>query len=354
MSASSPRAKLQHILDLDMATPATNEAQGQSSIRVVQREGRSAANAAAQHIVKPFASLILRSHDEPSGSPPLTPHKHALRICKIRESQIVDTRIYSFEKPEERNHIVATHRLYYFAGGGFRGVPEKEHWLLCAELCMKLPEYEINLVSYPLAPNSPASKSLAHLERLYDALAQQSKERNFRITLFGDSSGGNIVLVLGLYAATEYLKAPSGPCPLEAIMAMSPATDLRNENPEIDVIEPHDPILSRKTIEEVAHGWKGEMSLSDPRVSPILADLSVFRKAGIKVDGVTAGYDVLTPDAILFRKRLQEYGVEGDWLEWEKQMHCFPLLFPFHVREGVEGKDWILDVLRANAKSASK
>lgn len=170
----------------------------------------------------------------------------------------------------------------------------------------------------------------------------------------GDSSGGNVVLVLGLYAAAEHLKASlAGPCPVETVIAMSPATDLRNENPDIDVVDPHDPILSRKLIEEVAHGWKGELLLSDPRISPILADLTLFRKAGIKVDGVTAGNDVLTPDAILFRKKLDECGVEGDWLEWEKQMHCFPLLSAFHVREGTAGKDWIVDVLRANLNSAA-
>jgi acetyl esterase/lipase len=93
------------------------------------------------------------------------------------------------------------------------------------------------------------------------------------------------------------------------------------------------------------------MSSSDPRLSPVLADLSLFRRAGIKVDGVTAGHDVLTPDAIVFRKKLADYGVDGDWLEWEKQMHCFPLLFSFHIREGIGGKDWILDILRTNAKT---
>jgi acetyl esterase/lipase len=330
------------------------DAPTQSSIRVRYEEHRSVANAAAQHIAKPFASLILRpGSEEPVGSPRLTPHKNAQKRCKIQESQIADTWIYTFKNPlEPEPHVEAKHKLYYFAGGGFRGVPEKEHWVFCAELCTKLPEYEINLISYPLAPNSPAAKSLAHLELLYKAIAQQSRKQNFRITLMGDSSGGNIVLVLGLYAASEYLKDPSqGPCPVEAIMAMSPATDLRNENPDIDAVDPHDPILSRKTIEEVAHGWKGDMSFSDPRLSPVLADLSLFRRAGIKVDGVIAGNDVLTPDAIVFRKKLAEYGVEGDWLEWEKQMHCFPLLFAFHVREGIGGKDWILDILRTNAKS---
>ncbi|KAK0123709.1 hypothetical protein ONS95_008718 [Cadophora gregata] len=326
-----------------------------SSIRVDRREGRSIANAAAQKVVNPFSSLILKpGKPQPGGSPQLTPPKKTQGDCSIEESQIANTWLYTFKYPS-RPRTEVRHRIYYFAGGGFRGLPEKEHWTLCSDLSGMLPEYEISLVSYPLTPKSPASIALPHLERFYDALVEQSRSGNFRITLFGDSSGGNIAIVLGLYAAAQYLKdTTGGPCPVETVMAMCPATDMRNENPDIDIVEVHDPILSRKAIEEVAQGWRAELPASDPRVSPILADLSIFKQAGIKVDGLTAGYDTLTPDAIKFREKLAECGVDGDWLQWEEQMHCFPLLSAFHIHEGTEGKKWIVDVLKKNLdRSAS-
>ncbi|KAH7377522.1 alpha/beta hydrolase fold-domain-containing protein [Cadophora sp. MPI-SDFR-AT-0126] len=320
-----------------------------SSIRVDRRESRSIANAAAQKLVSPFSSLILKpGKPQPGGSPQLTPPSRTQGDYSIEEWRIADTWLYTF-KNLSKSKAETRHRIYYFAGGGFRGLPEKEHWTLCSDLSGMLPDYEISLVSYPLTPNCPASTALPHLERLCDALVQQSKQDNFRITFFGDSSGGNIAIVLGLYAASQYLKDTSaGLCPVEAVMAMCPATDMRNENPEIDVVEAHDPILSRKTIEEVAEGWRAELPASDPRVSPVLADLSVFKQAGIKVDGITAGYDTLTPDAIKFREKLADCGVDGDWLLWEKQMHCFPLLSAFRIREGTEGKKWIVDVLKKN------
>jgi hypothetical protein len=68
----------------------------------------------------------------------------------------------------------------------------------------------------------------------------------------------------------------------------------------------------------------------------------------IKVDGIIAAYDVPAPDAVVFRKRLEECSVKGDWLEWEKQLRCFPLMFPDHVREGIDAKDWTADILRSN------
>ncbi len=254
-------------------------------------------------------------------------------------------------------HDKTVHRIFYFAGGGFRDTPSKEHWLLCAELADNLPEYEFNVVSYPLASDSPAPVSIPHMQQFYQAIAAESRVKGFRITLAGDSAGGNLALVLGLYAASEFLQqecdGPNELCPVESIFAMSPATDLRNLNTGIDPTDHQDPLLSRETIEEVALEWKGDWDLSDPRISPILADLRAFRRAGIKVDGLTGGHDVLTPDALLFRDKLAESGVKGDWLQWEKQVHCFPFLFSYHIAEGVAGKDWILETLRANARRPS-
>jgi hypothetical protein len=56
----------------------------------------------------------------------------------------------------------------------------------------------------------------------------------------------------------------------------------------------------------VATSWKDDWPLSDPKISPILADLELLNQANIKVDGVIAGHDVLGPDAV-FRKELGEW-----------------------------------------------
>lgn len=67
------------------------------------------------------------------------------------------------------------HTIYYFAGGGFRAPPSSEHWKFCAQLAsaLSLPPLgnttiaeraethaRVVLVSYPLAPHSPARDSL--------------------------------------------------------------------------------------------------------------------------------------------------------------------------------------------------
>lgn len=137
----------------------------------------------------------------PAESPQLTPHhsSHSSRVCNIKEINIEDTWIYSFSLPS--NPVPKkNHKIYYFAARGFRGAPTNEHWGLCSELCNQLPHYEINLVSYPLVPNSPAAHSLPHLEKLCQRLEKDALDEGFKIMLMGDSAGGNIVLVLGIYA----------------------------------------------------------------------------------------------------------------------------------------------------------
>lgn len=350
--------------DVETAPLPDGGATSKASIKVDHRDSRSAVNHALQKVVEAFSSAIMKPGKPfPVGSPRLTPHKSVYKGCHIREYQLEECWLYGFSKldtstrergREKERENAPIHQLFYFAGGGFRGAPTKEHWLLCTELCANLPEYEINLVSYPLAPNSPASKSIPQLEKLYQNIAEQSKSQNTRITLMGDSAGGNIALVLGLYGAASYLKEGGvGVCPIRSILAICPAVDHRNQNPEIDNLDSKDRVLSRKVIESVSELWKGDWSVEDPRVSPILADVSILQKAHIKVDGVLGMDDVLAPDAVLFRDKLAAAGVVGEWLDWEKQMHCFPLMFPYHIHEPVEAKNWILNVLKQNAHSVA-
>ena len=57
-------------------------------------------------------------------------------------------------------------------------------------------------------------------------------------------------------------------------------------------------------------------------------------------------YDILHPDVKSMKARLEEAAVRGEWLIWDKQMHCFPLAWTYGLPEAKEGKNWILDLLR--------
>ncbi|EME42989.1 hypothetical protein DOTSEDRAFT_53931 [Dothistroma septosporum NZE10] len=306
-----------------MADDSTNNAARRpSTIKVTQRHDRSFMMLLLQTFLRPFNQRLVSSSKEyPAGSPQTPPPRKAAKKLNITEREVDNIYLYDLSPKHPAHHDKTTtkRRLYYFAGGGWSMPASSEHWSLLTELCLKLPDTAISL----------------------------------DVILAGDSAGGNIVLSLVVNAVVEDASsATCPPCP-SAVLAISPSTDLRRCNPEMKEIEKKDPLLRLAFANGTAAAWCGETSKehqawdrSDPRVSPLLADLGPLAKRGVKIHGVTGGYDILCPDAILFRKKCDEAGVDGEWLHWDKQMHVFPLVFSFRFREGVEAKDWILDVLR--------
>ena len=65
-------------------------------------------------------------------------------------------------------------------------------------------------------------------------------------------------------------------------------------------------------VDDIAKTRARTWDRDDPLLSPLSADLSVFRKNDVKVHSIEGSYDVLAIDAALFRKRCQEYGVQGE------------------------------------------
>lgn len=288
----------------------------------------------------------------PKGSPKLDPPNVGVEITT---RQVEGVYIYDMAPEAQKHHKQRpSHRLYYFSGGGFQVPPSKDHWRLLAELARQLSmEYQISVVSYPLAPSSPAAVTLPILREMTRTLVREASENGQSVCLAGDSSGGNLALVLGFWWARELATAYPLPMPL-SIFSMSPVVDLRNSNPEILEVDKVDPLLTKTMSDDVARKWAGSLSMEKPELSPLFEDFDVLRNAGVKVHGLVATYDILSPDDRLFYQKLAQHGIQGEWLEWKGQMHCFPLAFSHHIRESQQGKDWIVEVLRRNAQDGKR
>ena len=328
---------------MEPIAPATRK----STIKVTHRNDRSSSVLLLQHVIKIFNEQIIKpGKPYPAGSPQLEPLKSVLETCDVKERIVEGVYIYDILP----KHAITqngdaprkTRQLYYFAGGGWSMAPSSQHWKLCAEFASKLPGISISLVSYPLSPNSAAPSAFPQMMKMYRQLLKEAGEAGKGVILAGDSAGGNIVLCLTLAALAEDESAPAP----KALLAISPSCDLQRNNPDMQAIEKHDPILRRPFIIETATKWRGEWDAADPRVTPNMADVTPLAQRGVKVHGVVGGYDMLYPDAVIFRDKCAQAGVEGEWLDWEKQMHCFPLAWLYKLPESVEAKDWILDVLR--------
>jgi acetyl esterase/lipase len=305
-------------------------------------------------LVRRFRSQLNSGHPKhEDGSIVLDPPISKLLGCTLTKRTVCDVHLYDIVCSSGKLPEKGKKRIYYFAGGSWQKAPSGQHWSLCARMAVDMTDTIVTMVSPPLAPNNPAPSSFPWLLRMYRELMAEAQEKGDRVIMAGDSSGANIILCLTLEALREDAEkgmdissaATSRAHPV-CLMAISPSTDLTRNNPDIEKIAHHDPLLTPAIIKQTAKAWVGDWDPADRKVSPINADVSLLAKRGIKVHGVTSGCDVLAPDGVVFRNRCSEYNVQGEWLHWEKQMHCFVLTLPYHLREAVEGVKWIVDLLK--------
>lgn len=319
------------------------------SIKVTEREDRTVMMAALLHVVRLFRKQLNAGeakHED--GSIKLKAPKTRLRPCTASHRTVCDIHIYDIVPPHQREKTPKK-RLYYIAGGSWQMPPSGQHWWVCSELTQELPDTVISLISVPLAPNNTASSSFPWCMKLYRQLLREAADAGETVTFMGDSSGANIILCLTMEALRQEAADPSmepSPRPV-SLITICPSTDMTRKNPDIEKKRKFDPLLSPDIIRKTAAAWVGkDIDPADRIVSPINADFSLLAASGIRVHGVTAGYDVLSPDGVVFRNKLAEYGVKGEWLHWDKQMHCFVLTAPYRLSEGKQALHWIIDVVK--------
>lgn len=334
--------------DKEVASMASTPKPGpKSTIQIDHRTNRSIPMFLLHHLLRPFATKLITANKEyPAGSSKLEPARTAKSRCDITERVVEDMYLYDLrpkhvsESTRGRNGKKQK-RIYYFAGGGWQMPASSDHWVFCSAMANET-DAIVTVVSYPLAPHSPAPKAFDPLMRLYRKLMRDATEAGDEVILAGDSAGGNIVLCLTLAALAEDASLPAP----KALMVLSPSCDLSRKNPDIQAVAKHDPVLRLWFCVETANKWRGEWDAEDPRITPLNADVSLLALKGVQVHGVVGRYDILSPDVILFRDMCEQAGVRGEWLDWEKQMHVFPLAYPYLLPESVKAKQWIMDVLR--------
>ncbi|KAF4978067.1 hypothetical protein FZEAL_5493 [Fusarium zealandicum] len=356
----------------DHSIPLECDAKENPRLTVDERDERHLTTRLVQTILKPIKPALVKAGKTDSADPTrLKAPKSALKRCHIEERQVEGIWVYDLtSKPEHEEEGEPSNRqprrIIYFGGGGWQMPPSSQHFCLCAELVYRLSNTTVTIVSPPFAPKYPVSEAFPKIEDAYNALLRETALRGESVVVAGDSSGGNIALCLVLWTLLNGVEKDSKPP--TAILAISPSTDLRHEHEDIKSSDKFDPILTHDAINSTAETWCPDGSLEDhpppemkteedkrdgvfdwtfgdPRVSPIQGDLSVLVQNNVKVHGITGSYDVLEPEAVAFREKCKKEGIQGEWLAWEGQMHCFPLAFRYGLKESKAAMDWITDVL---------
>ncbi len=180
---------------------------------------------------------------------------------------------------------------------------------------------------YRLAPFTTAEKGHETMAALYEKVCSENEGK--KIILMGDSAGGGYSLALA-----EGLKDRGLPQPDELVL-LSPWVDVTMSNP--DMADYYDPMLTVTMGKMSGEAWAGDLSVSDPLVSPIYGDMSDLKNVTIFV----GDRELFYPDDTLLYEKLKNN--ENVTLHIGKgQNHVYPV---YPTPEGRIAVEQIIDIV---------
>ncbi|MBO6767492.1 MAG: alpha/beta hydrolase [Erythrobacter sp.] len=227
--------------------------------------------------------------------------------------------------------------LLYLHGGGYVMDIAAVHWDTVADLCERL-EASATVPIYPLAPENKAEDVLAAMRSLYHELADRYGAKN--ITVMGDSAGGGMSLALAQLLKSEGAAMPG------SLVLYSPWLDATATAEGQRAIEKRDRMLAVSGLEACGAMYRGDLSVDDPRVSPLFGELE-----GLPPMAIFSGTsDILLVDGRRLAERLGDEGMpEHIYREYEDMFHVWMLL---PVPEGKRARGETVDFIRKYRSAA--
>ncbi|WP_019142926.1 alpha/beta hydrolase [Noviherbaspirillum massiliense] len=232
----------------------------------------------------------------------------------------IPVRLYRPRLPEQAaNHTRSLPVLVYFHGGGWVIGDLETHDTLCRELANGA-RCAVMSVDYRMGPEHrfPAAVedciAATYWARRNAAKLGLDAER---LAVGGDSAGGNLAAVVAIAARD------AGNLPIAFQLLIYPATDMRRSAPS-HATNGQGYLLTRDTIDYFHDHYIIDPAQDlDWRASPLLReDLGGLPPAFV----LTAGYDPLRDEGLMYAQRLTEAGNRAAHICFERQIHGFILM----------------------------
>lgn len=209
--------------------------------------------------------------------------------------------------------------ILFLPGGAFVFGPDAGHWRFARWLTAQ--GWAVTIAAYPLAPEAD-HRSVDQF--LHEAFARW-QDRNARapFALIGDSAGANLALRLALRDRAA----------VQALVLITPWLDLSLSHPDQPALERRDPLLRIDGLRAAARWHAAGLTLVDPAISPLHADLSGSPRTLL----FGGGRDLLVPDA----RRFAERASRVRYVE-RPLLHDWPLLL---IPEARAARAQLLDFL---------
>ncbi len=200
--------------------------------------------------------------------------------------------------------------ILYVHGGGFVLPQTHFHRAMLAQLTSEV-KGRTFAVDYRLAPEYPFPAGLDDCLAAYQYLLDEGIAPQ-RITVMGDSAGGN--LTLGLLIA---LRDRNMPLPQLGICISAP-TDFTDENPAHNVI---DDLLHPRAISRFSVSYVVDQDVRNPLISPLFADLHGLPPLIL----YAGGKEALSTDSVRFAEAAQAAGVDVKLHVYPRMWHVWQL-----------------------------
>lgn len=211
--------------------------------------------------------------------------------------------------------------VYYLHGGGYVACSPKTHRGFTANLSIAA-NATVLALDYRLAPENKFPAALEDAVGGYRLLLDKGY-RPQQIVIGGDSAGGGLAVATLIALLERGLPSPAG------AFLLSPWTDLAGTGETIVTNDPVDPMLSGKMIHKVAALYHGDVSPTDPLVSPLYGDLRGLPPMRIYVSDI----EILLDDSRRLAERARQQGVTVDLRVWNKLPHVWPIFVAFGIPE---------------------
>ena len=250
------------------------------------------------------------------------------RFCKYREAELygVQTLIYNEEKSSDSC-------LLYLHGSTYVRKPRYWHFRFASRLA-SLTGAAVVFPIYPKAPKNTASKVFPIMEQIYSDI----RERYGKVILIGDSAGAGLALGLAEGFGKKGIQAP------DRLILMSAWVDISLANSCISGYKSRDPMVCTVSTRMWGRAWRGELSSSDYRVSPIYGDMMGLCPVTVFV----GTREVLYPDTKMLVDMLRDSRVKVDLHIGEGLNHVYPI---YPIPEAKQALRQILSAIEITCKS---
>lgn len=194
--------------------------------------------------------------------------------------------------------------LYLHGGSGIHQMTG--HHFRFLKRLLRAADATIYLPMYPLSPENTYKECYEMLDSVYSEVV----ESYGRITVMGDSMGGN--LALGLSEHVE--RKP------DTTVLICPWLDMSMDDSRYPEYYLREPRLSMNELRRCGDCWSVGTDKKDPLVSPLYGDLN-----GLDITVLVGTEEILLLDSQRLRDRALAEGIDLHYYEYEGMTHDFPL-----------------------------